>query len=187
METIYILITILIIIVLSYELGQCYSEKSHESFSASRTNIIYSNYENESDSQVYAKINEEILLLEQMPGKDRVIKFKYLRAPLKSFVVVYVRKDQDDGQITINTVLIEINSTSTNLIDMFGRNGVFVNDSSKNVRYYVKALNDTTYAFEKDKVDKLKILKVKYNNCINSKNDLTKLNAVAYCKKEFGL
>lgn len=187
----YIFVT-LIIIILAFKLGKyslssSVSALTREHFSANRTEIIYSNYENESSSQLYAKINEEILVLEQVPGKDRVMKFKYLRAPLNSWITIYVRKEQENGQVTINTILYQITTDATDLINLFMKNNVFFNDNAKVIRYYIKALNETTYNIEKKASDAIKILRFRYNNCIKSKNDVSSNIAIEYCKKEFGI
>jgi|SRR6476661_377955 len=175
-------LTLIIIIVLYYK--TIYKE----SFSASKTNIIYSNYENDSNLDKYAKINEEILILEQEPGKDRVLKFKYLRAPLNKYIVVYVRKEQESGQITINSKLIKIESVNTNLIDTLGKNGIFISDASNVIRYYIKFLDDQTYAIEKGKDDKKNEMLARFRQCVDLKKTTSNYAvALSECKQSFNM
>lgn len=163
-----------------------------EGFSATRTNIVYSNYESSDISDRFAKINEEILILEQQPAKERVMKFKYLRAPLNSFIAIYVRKEQADGQesgqVTINTVLIKIEMVNTDLIQTLGKNNVFVNDLTTTIRYYIKALDDKTFAYEKKKFDERNALLARYGECVELKKTTKSASlSVAECKKEYKL
>lgn len=181
-----ILVAVIILIFLNLNF---HSRKYYkECFSAAPTKIVYSNSEQPNILDRYAKINEEILILEQQPGKENVIKFKYLRAPVNDWIVFYVRKEQENGQITINTFLMQMKEVYINIPQIMRTNNLIVNDVSNTYRYYIKALDEKTYPLEKEKDDKKKALMARYQECVNLKKTTNSpAVAVAECRKEYRL
>ncbi|MGL5934897.1 MAG: hypothetical protein ACRCZI_04665 [Cetobacterium sp.] len=180
LEIFYIVIIILTLVYL-LNLNIC-----SERFSAARTNIVYSNSEKESIIDRFAKVNEEILILEQQPGQDSSIKFKFLRAPIDSHIIFYIRKEQESGQVTVNTYLMKMTEPFINIPQVMKVNNLIINDLSTIVRYYIKALNDQTYAIEKEKDDKKKAIKARFQECVNlKKTTVTPAVAVAECKNAY--
>ena len=180
------LIIIIIFIIFFIGLQNACANIGQEPFSASRTAIVYSNYEIDHQSDKFAKVNEEILILEQHPGKERVMKFKNIRVPLNTNIAIYIRKDQEGGQITINTYLFKTDTIVNNLITILGKNNLLTNDLSNVIRYYVKVLDDKTYAYEKKKYDEIMVLRDRYRQCIDVKKTTMNLAvAVDECKKVY--
>lgn len=188
MESLHIVIISILVFVLIFELFNSKSRVMCEAFSSAKTNIVWSNYDSSDSSDLYSKENEEILVLEQNPGKDRVMKFKNLRAPLGKYIAVYVRMEQDGGQVTVNSFLYQLETLNTNLIQLLGTNNLLITDQSKTIRYYIKLLNAQTYGIEKKKSDKQHATINRYLECIKLKKTTGSSNiAIAECKKEYKL
>jgi hypothetical protein len=184
LNDIYILIIVLVLIFFANKL------LVKEPFSSTPTQIVYSNAETANELDRFAKINEEILILEQRPGKESVIKFKYLRAPINSYVVFYVRKEDEieTGQVTINTVLYKFETLSINIPQIMRQQNILVNDQKSVIRYYIKALDEKTLPIEKEKHEKKMAMMNRYNQCVNLKKTTQSVaTAVADCKKEYKL
>ena len=180
----HLAIIIVLLIILFPKIFYKQPIKIIEGFASGKTDIVYSNRVIDDSSDKYANINEEILVLDQDPGIDRVPKFKYFRGPFYSYMALYSRMLNPKGEIsTINTTLIQITEQNYDIMQLLGTNRVLVNDNFNNIKYYIKVLDKESYA---DEVKKARIRQIKLNNytqCINLQKLTSPFNiAVANCK-----
>ena len=179
MNTVLFIIICLLTIILIFEISNYNGKK--ELFAAGKTDIVYSNSTTPDASDMYANVNEEILVLDQLPGANRTMKFKYLRGPLNKYIAIYAKQ----GNNIVNSVLVPINSISMDLMKTLGENRVLINDNSSNIKYYIRFLDDVSYSVERKKANAMADLQIKYANCVASKKTTNSRNmSVAECKKE---
>ena len=182
------MIEIILILLIIYELYKFLHDGQFEGFSASKTNIIYSNYTNDSNAQQYAKVNEEIIVLEQKPASDRNIKFKYFRGPLNKYMAIYVRKviPGESGEMRINTILVQITELNYDILQLLGNNKALFNDMTSTIKYYIKVLDDVSYRFELDRYNQRQDIMNKYNNCVTKLSTTSSRNAaINTCNEQF--
>ena len=176
-------VTVILIILVKYCID--YGDRSSDRFSDLPSEIIYT----QGDNNKKVQVNEEVLVLEQQPGKDREIKFQYLKAPLNSHIVINVyRENPNSAPVKINAALSRIELVSTDVLKLLGSNNVLVADLQNVIKYYIKVLDNNTYATEKAEYNKMRAMAQKYSNCLNvKKTTMSYPLAVAECKKEFNL
>lgn len=181
----YIIFIILAIIILYKKI--CY--KTIEGFSENKTNIVFSNRTIDDSSDKYANVNQEILVISQDPGMNRIPKFKYFRGPLYEYIALYSRiKNSKNEIVTVDTKLVQIAEINYDIMQLFGQNGALINDNFNQVNYYLKVLDKKTYEDElkKDRIKKININN--YNQCVNLQKLTSFTNiAVANCKTKFKL
>lgn len=155
-----------------------------EGFASGKTDIVYSNRVMDDSNDKYANINEEILVLNQDAGMDRVPNFKYFRGPFYSYMALYSRKLNSKNVLeTINTTLIQITEQNYDIMQLLGTNRVLINDNFNTIKYYIKVLDKESY---EDEVKKARIRQIKLNNytqCINLQKLTSPFNiATANCR-----
>jgi hypothetical protein len=178
---------IVFIILVIFIIYQKIYNKTIEGFASGKTDIVYSNRVIDDSSDKYANINEEILVLNQDAGMDRVSNFKYFRGPFYSYMALYSRMLNPKGELaTINTTLVQITEQNYDIMQLLGTNRVLVNDNFNNIKYYIKVLDKESYA---DEVKKARIHQIKLNNytqCVNLQKLTSPFNiAMANCKSQF--
>lgn len=186
-DNIHLLIVILLVIILCIEASKYTSNKIDESFSASKTNIIFSNYETEDTKERYALPNEEILVLLQRPGEDRKTLFKYFRGPISQNIAIYTKQERENKEFLLNTVIVKITESNYEILQLLGLNKALLPDLQYNLRYYIKLLDEKTFNYETRKVNELKDRIYRYNLCIQAKmtTEPNKNAAINWCRDQF--
>ena len=176
-----ILITLILMILCS--------GKTIEGFSSSKTDIIYSNRTIADNKDKYANINQEILVITQDPGKNRITEFNYFRGPLNSYMALYSRMLNPKGElVTINTTLVQITEVNYDILQLFGLNRALINDNFNGIKYYIKVLDKKSYEDELKKARTKRINLNNYNQCVNLQRLTNPTNiSIANCRSKFQL
>lgn len=176
---IYIIIILVILVFFTLNIS--------ESFSATRTDIVFSNYLTSSTNDNFASLNEEILVINQVPDLEIKSIYQYIRTPSNSYLIVYARKVDGDSEILLNTVLIKMNKTTSEIIPLLKKSGILDISNQNNIKYYVKSLLNPKDEITQTKLTDAQELYRKYNLCVNSKitPDIKKTTAI--CKKKYNL
>lgn len=180
------IIFIILIVILFLKFCKCLP-KTLEGFASGKTDIVYSNRTIDDSNDKYANINEDILVLTQDPGKDRVPNFTYFRGPFYSYMAIYSRMLNPKGVLTtINTTLVQITEQNYDIIQLLGKNKVLIGDNYNTIKYYIKILDKDSYADELKKARIRQININNYNQCVNLQKLTTSLSvATSNCRSQF--
>lgn len=179
-------ITVIIIIIILYIFMCCKS--TVEPFSASKTNVVFSDFVIEDPTDKYANVSEEILVLTQVPGLDRKTLYTYLRTPIGKFLAVYAKKVDGTVETTVSTVIVKMDKMVSEIMPLLKKSGIIDINTTDNIKYYVKLLTDPKYQVEQSKLTGVKEVYRKYNLCVKSHTLASGAKKAAeLCKKEYNI
>jgi hypothetical protein len=174
----------MLILILLFEISKLFNyETNCSGFASSPTNYRLSNTEEDSLSDKFVDNNEELLLVTQPPNGVRKTEFSYIRAPLNTWIVVYVKTNRDGvvKQIS-NFPPIQIKSSNYKTLNLLGNNNFLLTDLSSTLTYYVKFLDDKALQAEINTVHQKNALRDKYLNCLKTNITLSKKQATDKCQ-----
>jgi hypothetical protein len=122
----------------------------YEGFSSTHTNIAYTNSLT-GGSGSYAKENESILVLTQIPGNIPKPTFKYFIGPIGQFMAIYSTKTINGRESSFYTSILEIKDPRYDIMELLDASNALIQDRKYTIKYYIKVLNNLSYAYEMKK------------------------------------
>lgn len=179
-----LLTIVLVIIVLIFII---FFKHNQEYFSQSKTNVIFSNYATENSEDKFANVNEEVLVVVQVPNIERKPLYTYIRTPIGKYLAVITKKVDITGETVLNTILVKMDKIVTEIMPLLKKSGALDINTTDNIKYYVKLLTDPKYQVEQTKLSGVKEVYRKYNLCIKSRMSSGIKKATESCKKEYNI